>query len=91
VLCEAGAAGLPLVSTAVGGIPEIVEDGQTGLLVPPDDAGALAAALTKLVEQAAWLTGNNISAFVRTAVIEKIQRMSVDYPQLKDRRGPRAA
>jgi len=47
--------------------------------------------LAKLVEQAAWLTGNNISAFVRTAVIEKIQRMSVDYPQLKDRRGPRAA
>lgn len=50
VLCEAGAAGLPLVSTAVGGIPEIVRDGETGLLVPPDDVRALAAALSRLVE-----------------------------------------
>jgi hypothetical protein len=49
------------------------------------------SSLAKLVEQAAWLTGNNLSAFVRTAVLEKIQRMSVDYPQLKDRRGSRAA
>ena len=35
----------------MGGIPEIVGDGETGLLVPPDDPGALAAALIKLVEQ----------------------------------------
>ena len=53
VLSEAGAAGLPLVSTAVAGIPEIVEDGVTGLLVPPGDAKALETALTRLVEQPA--------------------------------------
>jgi glycosyltransferase involved in cell wall biosynthesis len=51
VLCEAGAAGLPLVSTAVGGIREIVRDGETGLLVPPDDVEALTTALTLLVEE----------------------------------------
>jgi glycosyltransferase involved in cell wall biosynthesis len=50
VLSEAGAAGLPLVSTAVAGIPEIVKQDETGLLVPPDDVGALVAALRTLVE-----------------------------------------
>jgi glycosyltransferase involved in cell wall biosynthesis len=41
---ECMAATVPLVATAVGGLPEIVTDGQTGLLVPPRDANALAAA-----------------------------------------------
>jgi glycosyltransferase involved in cell wall biosynthesis len=49
VLSEAGAAGLPLISTAVAGIPEIVRDGETGLVVPPDDDAALAHALHSLV------------------------------------------
>ena len=49
VLLEAGATGLPLVSTAVAAIPEIVKDGQTGLLVPPGDAAALSCALSALV------------------------------------------
>jgi glycosyltransferase involved in cell wall biosynthesis len=48
VLSEAGAVGLPLVSTDVGAIGEIVRDGETGLLVPVGDAGALAAALRQL-------------------------------------------
>jgi glycosyltransferase involved in cell wall biosynthesis len=51
VLSEAGAAGLALVSTAVGGIPELVHDGETGLLVPPDDVAALTQALASLVDQ----------------------------------------
>ena len=45
---EASACGLPVVSTAVGGVPEVVLDGETGLLVAPDDPNALAAALTLL-------------------------------------------
>jgi glycosyltransferase involved in cell wall biosynthesis len=52
VLSEAGAAGLPLVSTRVAGIPEIARDGETGLLVPPGDAAALGAALRRLIEDA---------------------------------------
>jgi len=47
---EAMAAGLPVVSTAVGGVPELVRNGETGLLVPSEDAGALTRALQVLVD-----------------------------------------
>jgi glycosyltransferase involved in cell wall biosynthesis len=45
-------AGVPVVATRVAGIPEVVDDGRTGLLVPPSDPEALAAALTRLLEDA---------------------------------------
>ena len=45
---EAMAAGLPVVSTAVGGVPELVQHSATGLLVPSEDTGALAEAMTQL-------------------------------------------
>jgi glycosyltransferase involved in cell wall biosynthesis len=46
-ILEAGAYRIPVVASRVGGIPEIVVDGETGLLVEPDDVGALAAALDR--------------------------------------------
>ncbi len=49
VVLEAMGAGLPVVATAVGGVTELVEDQTTGLLVPPDDPAALAAALAELL------------------------------------------
>jgi len=49
-IIEAMMAGLPVVATKVGGIPELVEDGVTGFLVPPKDPRALAEALQKLIE-----------------------------------------
>jgi glycosyltransferase involved in cell wall biosynthesis len=52
VMVEAMAAGLPVVSTAVSGIPELVRDGENGLLVPPEDPRALASALLKLAADA---------------------------------------
>lgn len=45
VVLEAMAAGVPVVAAAVGGVPELIEPGRTGTLVPPDDPGALAAAI----------------------------------------------
>lgn len=47
-LMEAMASGLPAVSTRLSGIPELVDDGRTGLLVPPADAAALADAIERL-------------------------------------------
>ncbi len=46
---QAGAAGVPVVSTAVGGIPEAVVHGRTGTVVPPGDADALARAVCDLI------------------------------------------
>jgi glycosyltransferase involved in cell wall biosynthesis len=48
-LLEAAAAGLPVVASAVGGVPEIVRHGTTGLLVPPGDHDALTVALLALL------------------------------------------
>ena len=53
VLMEAMASGLPCVASAVCGIPEIVADGETGVLVPPGDAESLADALLRLLRQPA--------------------------------------
>lgn len=49
VLIESGGCGRPVVASRVGGIPDIVAEGETGLLVPPSDPDALAAALAKLL------------------------------------------
>ncbi|MCI2429064.1 glycosyltransferase family 4 protein [Candidatus Acetothermia bacterium] len=48
-IIEAMLAGLPVVAARVGGVPELVEDGVTGLLVPPEDACALRGALEQLM------------------------------------------
>jgi glycosyltransferase involved in cell wall biosynthesis len=48
VIVEAMALGIPVVATAVGGIPDVVTDGESGRLVPPEDVVALAAALVEL-------------------------------------------
>ncbi|HET9242313.1 MAG TPA: glycosyltransferase [Gaiella sp.] len=47
-LLEALAVGTPVVATAVGGVPEIVRDGENGLLVPPGDRDALAGAIERV-------------------------------------------
>ena len=50
VAIEAMAAGKPVIAAAHGGLLDIVDDNRTGLLVPPNDAGALAAALRRLID-----------------------------------------
>lgn len=51
VTLEVMALGRPIVGSAVGGIPEAVDDGATGLLVPPRDPEAIATALIKLLDE----------------------------------------
>ena len=53
VIIEAMQAGIPVVATRMGGIPDLVVDGQTGLLVPPGDAPALAGAIESLLADSA--------------------------------------
>jgi len=51
-LIEAMAAGKPVVATRVGGVPDLIRDGETGVLVPPRDAAALAQAMIALLHDA---------------------------------------
>lgn len=66
-LMEAAACGVPAVATAVGGVAELVEDEVTGLLAPPGDARAFAAALERL------LTQRDLAARLGAAARERVQ------------------
>lgn len=76
---EAQACGLPVVATRFGGFPEVVADGQTGLLVPPRDPEALAAAVNSLlsdpVRRAALAAAAPVWAaqFAWPAVVDRIE------------------
>jgi glycosyltransferase involved in cell wall biosynthesis len=50
ILLEAAASGRPIITTNIAGCREAVDDGVSGLLVPPDDPAALASALAKLID-----------------------------------------
>jgi glycosyltransferase involved in cell wall biosynthesis len=69
VVLEAMAAGLPVVATAVAGVPEAVEHGVTGLLVPPEDDVALAAALVAVLADPAGARA--MGAAGRQRVVER--------------------
>ena len=72
-LIEAMAAGTPVIGTAVGGIPDVVDDGRTGLLVPPGDAEALAAAIERLLDDR-----EEAARLARAAREEVASRFGVD-------------
>ena len=67
-ILEAMAAGLPVVASSVGGVPELVVEGETGLLVPPGDPHALAAAMERLLDDPALR--RRLGAAGRTRVSE---------------------
>ena len=65
---EALAAGLPVVASGVGGIPELIENERSGLLVPPQEPTTLAAAIERVVHDLPWAKtlGTFGQSFVRT-------------------------
>lgn len=79
VILEAMSLDRPIVASGVGGIPEALADGRSGLLVPPRDAAALAAALTRVLDnparaaQMGAAAGNAVSErFTRSEMIDRV-------------------
>ena len=82
VLLESMAAGVPVVATRVGGTPEAVEHGQTGLLVPPRDPQGLATAIVRILQEPALAA--RLGAAGRQVVRERfgIDRLMHETEQL---------
>jgi glycosyltransferase involved in cell wall biosynthesis len=74
-LLDAMACSLPIVATKAGGIPEVVDDGNTGLLVPPRDHSAMTQALIQLLEDQALRRRMGEAGFARVNAQFTVERM----------------
>ncbi|MDP9285494.1 MAG: glycosyltransferase family 4 protein [Actinomycetota bacterium] len=78
---EALAVGTPVVATSVGGVPEVIRDGENGLLVPPNDPDALALAMTRVLEddtlreRLAAAARPSVAAFGRDAIYARLESL----------------
>ncbi len=81
---EAMATGLPVIATRVGGNPELVRDGVTGLLVPVGDVPALQAAITELVDDPARCEQMGRAAVLRVTTDFEWERTVSAYLQVYD-------
>ena len=94
VLMEAMLSGVPVISTQLSGIPELVVDDQTGCLVLPDDPQALATAMmrlltdhglrTRLVQQAAHKVRVEFDLFQNAQTLSKLFQGALTWPQSND-------
>ena len=85
-LIEAMASGCIVASTSVGGVPDLIEDGETGFLAPPQDPGALAATIARALDaRERWPA---ISERARASALERfhIQRLVADIEALYEGR-----
>ena len=93
VVLEAMARARPVVATRVGGVPEAVEDGVTGILVPPRDAGAMAGALLRLLRDprlAAEMGARGMERVRRDFTVDRMVRAHEDlYAELLARAATR--
>lgn len=82
VALEASAAGVPVVATAVGGIPEVISDGETGTLVPAGQPTALAAAVIDLLRDPALRSSFGNAARQRMRQLFSFEAQAQHYLQL---------
>jgi len=89
VLIEAMASGRPVVASRIGGIPDVVSDGETGLLVPPGDVVALRSAMARLVGDASLREHLGATAAIRApsvradAVVPRFEQAYEDALRFK--------
>ena len=92
VLLEAAAAGLPIVTTNVGGTGEVVADGSSGFLAPARDPAALAAAMTRLMalpeaDRRAMGEQGRERVMSRFSLVRVVERWEALYRAVLDRKG----
>lgn len=81
VAMEAMAAGKPVIASRIGGLTEIVADGETGFLLPPSDVSALRQAIQRLLDEPALrermgqAAKRNVTEFLASTVIPRIERV----------------
>lgn len=81
---EAMASGLPVVGTRVGGLPEVIDEGVTGALVPPADPAAMAAALARYIEDPAVARLHGIAGRERVLNRYNMPAMVAAYQSMYD-------
>jgi glycosyltransferase involved in cell wall biosynthesis len=84
-LLEAMARGLPVVATRVGGNPEVVVDGETGVLVPPAQPEALAWALRVVLRDPRRAAQLGLAGRRRVEALFDVRRMIAEYEALYER------
>jgi len=84
-LLDAMACGRPIVATAAGGIPEVIENGRTGFLVPPRDHAAMANAIVRLLNDAALRRRMGETGLATARERFSVERMVLDTVRVYQR------
>ena len=82
VLVEAMTMRLPIVATSVGGVPEVVEDGKTGILVAPEDPQAMGDAVERIYHNRQWGKELGVAGYKRAKNTFDIRKITEQYEQL---------
>ena len=79
VILESFSCGTPVIATDVGGIPEIVKDGETGFLIPRSNSKAMASQIVKLLNNSDLLRQMSRSAFIKAKQSFSLVKQAEEY------------